>query len=48
MTAIFCFAIDCWVRTKVWDGALSWWSSQVYSHQSSGRRLRKFSHKTSQ
>jgi hypothetical protein len=43
MTAISCFARNCWVRTEVWEGALSWWSSQVCSRQSSGRRLRTFS-----
>jgi hypothetical protein len=26
MTAISFFARNCWVRTEVWDGALSWWS----------------------
>jgi hypothetical protein len=39
------------MRTELWDGALSWWSSQVCSRQSSGRRLRTFSRsrrKTSQ
>jgi hypothetical protein len=47
----FLFARSCWVRTEVWDGALSWWSSQVCCCQSSGRRLRTFSRsrrKTSQ
>jgi hypothetical protein len=34
---------NCWVRTEAWDTALSWWSSQVCSRQSSGRRLRTFS-----
>jgi hypothetical protein len=51
MTAILCFAGNCWVMTEVWDGALSWWSSQVCSRQISGRPLRKFSRsrrKTSQ
>jgi hypothetical protein len=43
MTAISCFARNYWMRTEVWDGALSWWSSQVCSRQSSGRRLRTFS-----
>jgi hypothetical protein len=33
------FAMNCWVRTEVWDGVLSWWSSHVCSRQSSGRRL---------
>jgi hypothetical protein len=33
---------NCWVRTELWDGALSWWSSQVRSRRSSGRRLRTF------
>jgi hypothetical protein len=45
------FARNCWVRTEVWDGALSWWNSQVCSRQRSGRRLRTFSRsrrKTSQ
>ena len=36
MTAILFFARNCWVRTEVWDGALSWWSSQVCSRQSFG------------
>jgi hypothetical protein len=31
------------VRTEVWDGTLSWWSSQLCSRQSSGRRLHTFS-----
>jgi hypothetical protein len=51
MTAIFYFSINRWVRTVVWDGALSWWSIQFCSRQSSGRRLRTFSRsrrKTSQ
>jgi hypothetical protein len=51
MTAIFSFARNCWVGTEVWDGALSWWSSELCSRQSSGRRLRRFSRsrrKTSQ
>jgi hypothetical protein len=43
MTANFYFARNCWVRTEVWDGASSCWSSQVCSRQSSGRRLRTFS-----
>jgi hypothetical protein len=30
-------------KTEVWDGAFSWWSSQVCSGQSLGRRLRTFS-----
>jgi hypothetical protein len=38
MTAILFFARNCWMRTEVWDGALSWWSSQVCSRQSLGRR----------
>jgi hypothetical protein len=40
-----------WVRTEVWDGALSWRSSQVCSRQSSERSLHTFSRsrrKTSQ
>jgi hypothetical protein len=43
MTAILQFARICWVRTEVWDWALSWWSRQVCSRQSSVRRLRTFS-----
>jgi hypothetical protein len=43
MTDISSFARNCWMRKEVWDGALSWRSSQVYSRQSSGRRLRTFS-----
>jgi hypothetical protein len=42
MRAILYFARNCWVRTEVWDGALSWWCCQVRSRQSSGRRLRTF------
>jgi hypothetical protein len=42
MTDVLFFARNCWVRTEVWDGALSWWSSQVCSRQSSGRHLRTF------
>ena len=29
MTAILLFTRNCWVRTDMWDRALSWWSSQV-------------------
>jgi len=50
-TAISFFARNCWVRTEVWDGALSRWSSQVCSRQSFRRRLHTFSRsrrKTSQ
>jgi hypothetical protein len=36
MTAVLYFARNCWVRTGVCDGALSWWSSQVYSRQVRG------------
>jgi hypothetical protein len=28
----FYFTRNCWVRTEVWEGALSWWSSQVCSY----------------
>jgi hypothetical protein len=31
MTGILFFARNCWARTEVCDGALSWWSSQVCS-----------------
>ena len=51
ITAILYFARNWWVRTEVWDGALSWWSSQVCPRQSWGRCLPKFSRsrrKTSQ
>jgi hypothetical protein len=47
MTVIFCFASNFCMRTEVWDGTLSWWSSQVCSRQSSGQRLRRFSHSRS-
>jgi hypothetical protein len=43
MTAIMFFARNCWVRMEVWDSVLSWWSSEVYSSQSSGWRLCTFS-----
>jgi hypothetical protein len=51
MTAIWFFARNFWVRTEVWDWELPWWSSQICSRQSSGRRHRTFSRsrrKTSQ
>jgi hypothetical protein len=51
MTAIFCFVRNCCLRAELWDGALSWWISQVCSRQSPGRRLPTFScsrRKTSQ
>jgi hypothetical protein len=38
-----CFAKNCRMRTEVWHGVLSWWSSQICSRQSAGRRLRTFS-----
>jgi hypothetical protein len=34
MADILFFARNCWVMTEVWDGVLSWWSSQVCSRQS--------------
>ena len=43
ITAILFFARNRWVRTAVWDGALSLWSSQVCSRESRGRCLRTFS-----
>ena len=39
ITAILFFTRNWWVRTEVWDGALSWWGSQVCSSQSWGRSL---------
>ena len=51
MTAILFFARNFWVRTDMWEGALSWWSSQVCSRQNLGWCLRSFSrsrHKMSQ
>jgi hypothetical protein len=33
MPAIFCFVSNCWVRTEVWDGALSWWSCETVHAQ---------------
>jgi hypothetical protein len=36
MTTILYFAGNCWVRTEVWDEALSWWHSQDCSHQVRG------------
>jgi hypothetical protein len=34
--SILFFARNLWVRTAVWDGASSWWSSRVCSRQSLG------------
>jgi len=39
---ILFFSRNWWVKTEVWDEALSWWSSQVCSRQNLGRRLRTF------
>jgi hypothetical protein len=39
----FVFRQKLVVRAEVWDGALSWWSSQVCSRQSWGQYLPTFS-----
>jgi hypothetical protein len=33
MPAIYCFVSSCWVRTEVWDGALSRWSCETVHSQ---------------
>jgi hypothetical protein len=48
MTAISYFARNCWVRTEVWEGALSWWSCQVRSRHSSGATSSHVSTQSSQ
>jgi hypothetical protein len=50
-TVMLILAKNSLVKKEVWDGALSWWNSQFFCCQSSGRSLHTFScirYKTSQ